>query len=69
MGDKVGLHLRVRQRGPYGERLSRGRKEGTRPGGTPYLCGLDEFLAGEESVATKEPEKVGDAEAAADDEK
>lgn len=33
----------------------------------PVYRGLDEFLAGEESVATKEPEAVGEPEAAADE--
>jgi hypothetical protein len=31
------------------------------PAAPPVYRGPDEFLAGEESVATKEPEKVGEA--------
>ena len=36
------------------------------PAAPPAYRGLDEFLAGKESVGTKEPEKAGEAEAEAE---
>ncbi len=38
------------------------------PAAPPIYRGLDEFLAGEESVGTQEPEEVGEVEAESENE-